>query len=210
MENLNAALDQLITARRTVRAFSDQPLEAEKLEAVIEAGRQAPFAGLVNREVPSFRRFFVVKRGSQTAEKLKQLIIAFRAGELARAREGGWAQKHAAYVGALEKLPGSGDDAFPCETLIVVAERAGRPVREETTLGAVLENMWLKATALGLGFTIRSVVGDIDDKEAMKALFGLEAEEDYAFDGCNFGYAKADNPRTEPRENPLVSITHMP
>lgn len=209
MYTLNTAIDQLTTARRTVRAFTEQPLEKEKLEAVIEAGRRAPFAGLVNSEVPSFRRFFVVKRGSQTAEKLKALAVTFRAEELQRAREGNWAGKYPAYVGNLEKLQGTADDLFPAETLVVVAERAGRPVREETTLGTVIESMWLKAVALNLGFTFRSVVGDITDKSAMKALFGLEPDENYAFDACCMGYAKGDNPRTEPRETPLPSITYM-
>lgn len=209
MYTLDAAIDHLITARRTVRAFSDAPLEKEKLEAIIEAGRQAPFAGLVNREVPAFRRFFVVTRGTKTAERLKALIIRFRRQELARAKDGDWAQKNAAYVAALEKLQGTADDAFPCETLVVIAERAGRPVREETALGAVLENMWLKATALGVGFSIRSVVGDILDKAEMKALFGLEARESYAFEACNLGYPQADTPRTAPRETPAAGITYM-
>lgn len=36
--------DQIIEARRSIRAYSQQPVEEEKLRAVLEAGRKAPSA----------------------------------------------------------------------------------------------------------------------------------------------------------------------
>lgn len=209
MYTLDSAIDHLITARRTVRTFTDAPLEREKLEAIIEAGRQAPFAGLVNREVPTFRRFFVLGRDSRAAGELKELVIRQRAIDLERAEAEDWATHWPLLAQAAKGRQGQADDLFVSPTLVVVAERAGLPVREETCMGCILENMWLKATALEVAFTIRSAVRDVEDKAAMKALFGLDPAWDYAFDGCNLGYARGDGQRAAPRENPAPSITYM-
>ena len=40
-------LDKLLEQRRSIREFDITELPEEKIEAVIEAGRRAPFAGLV-------------------------------------------------------------------------------------------------------------------------------------------------------------------
>jgi len=44
---------------------------------------------------------------------------------------------------------------------IVVAERSGIPPAEQQSLAHCLENMWLKATALGLGFQLVSVTAQM-------------------------------------------------
>ena len=42
-------LDKLLEQRRSIREFDITELPEEKIEAVIEAGRLAPFAGLVQK-----------------------------------------------------------------------------------------------------------------------------------------------------------------
>ena len=45
-------------------------MKREQIEQVLEAGRQAPFAGLAQAGKTDFRYFFVIKRGSETQESL--------------------------------------------------------------------------------------------------------------------------------------------
>lgn len=94
--------------------------------------------------------------------------------------------------------------------LIVAAERAGRPAREHAALGYVMENMWLRATELGLGFKLCSGVSDVKDQSAMKRLFGLPEEENYAFEGCSLGYAVSDLYREDTRQLPEFDVTYLP
>ena len=66
-------LDSLLMQRQKIAVISDKPLEREKLETVIEAGRLAPYGGLAQKNTDTFRHFFVIKRGSRTARELEQL-----------------------------------------------------------------------------------------------------------------------------------------
>lgn len=70
----------------------------------------------------------------------------------------------------------------------------------------------LQASSTGSSPFFRTffVVGrDSKTAEKLKALFGLDPVHDYAFDGCNLGFAKGDGQRTAARENPAPSITYM-
>ena len=194
-------LDRILEQRRSIREFDITELPEEKLEAVIEAGRLAPFAGLVQKNTSSFRHFFVIHRDSETAEKIKALCEDGRKKEVVRIQENGLAAKYpevAKIAKAMSEKPAN--DIFISPWLIIVAERGGLPQREEVCLGYVMENMWLKATEMDLAFRICSGVSDIHDKEGLKKVLGLDDDETYAFDACNIGYPK--NPVEERRSHP--------
>lgn len=203
-------LDRILEQRRSIRQFDITELPEEKLEAVIEAGRLAPFAGLVQKNTDSFRHFFVIHRDSETAAKLKALCEEARHEEVIRIEALGLGQKYpeaAKIAKAISEKPAN--DIFISPWLIVIAERGGLPQREEVCLGYIMENMWLKATEMDLAFKICSGVSDIKNKDGLKELFGLPMDEVYAFDACNIGYPK--NPITERREHekPVKSIKYF-
>ena len=77
---------------------------------------------------------------------------------------------------------------------IVVAERAGLVAPQ--SLAHVLENMWLMATALGLGMHLVSVTLTMGDDPAFCRLLGLPVGE-YALNGCAIGVA-AQKPEARP------------
>ena len=92
-------------------------------------------------------------------------------------------------------LPGLTD--VPC--FIVVAEHRGVPSVEKQSLAHVMENMWLKATALGLGFQLVSVVETLTENQEFSRLLRLPPDE-FAFNGCIVGY-----PAQEPAERKAIS-----
>ncbi len=53
----SAALDVIIRARHSVRAFSSTPPSQEAIEAIIQAGLLAPFGALAVAGKPDFRKF---------------------------------------------------------------------------------------------------------------------------------------------------------
>ena len=207
-DGVSAGLDAAIMQRQTVRAFSDKAPEKEKLCAMIEAGRLAPFAGLVQRDCDTFRRFFVVSRDSALMPKLQALVQQGRREEAERmAREGLDKRfpESAATLRALGAQPAT--DLLAAPYLIVVAERGGVPQREKVVLGYVLENMWLKATELGLALKVCSGVSDIADTASLKALFGLDENEIYAFDAVSVGYPKQEIPVRTAERKPQPDVT---
>jgi nitroreductase len=80
-------------------------------------------------------------------------------------------------------VPGVG--TAPC--YIVVAERRGFPPVGLQSLAHCMENMWLKATALGLGFQLVSVTSQLSDDPAFCAVLGLNPGE-WDLMGCAIGY----------------------
>ena len=191
---------EAIRKRKSTRNYTDEEVKQEQIEQVLEAGRLAPFAGLAQAGKTDFRHFFVIKRGSETAEKLMDLVLEARKEDLREVEEKHLEENYPVYAGAVRNGAGKKPtDLFMAPLLIVAAERAGRPAREHAALGYVMENMWLC-----------SGVSDVKDQEAMKRLFGLPEEENYAFEGCSLGYAVSDLYREDVREIPEFDVTYLP
>lgn len=80
-------------------------------------------------------------------------------------------------------LPGIGDAPY----FIVVGEKKGIPPVAPQSLSYCLQNMWLKATSLGIGMRLVSVTMQMDDDPDFCKLLGISSGE-YALDGCVLGY----------------------
>lgn len=80
-------------------------------------------------------------------------------------------------------IPGIGTAPY----YIVVAERRGYPPVELQSLAHCLENMWLKATALGLGFQLVSLTSPMSSDADFCSLLGLPHGE-WELMGCAVGY----------------------
>jgi nitroreductase len=70
---------------------------------------------------------------------------------------------------------------------IVVAERRGIPPAEQQSLAHCLQNMWLKATALGLGFQLVSVTAQMGQDKDFCSVLGI-SEGEFGANGCAIGY----------------------
>lgn len=203
-------LNDILLQRQTVRSFSQEAPGRELVEQVIEAGRLAPFAGLVQKDCDTFRSFFVIARDSDMMGRLMGLVEQGRKDEAARVQAQGLDQKYpkvAELIRGLSTRPAN--DLLIAPLLIVAAERGGLPQREQVCLGYVLENMWLKATELGLGIKVCSGVADIADKASLKELFGLPKDEVYAFDAISIGIPKGEVPVRTADRKPKPSIQYF-
>ena len=199
--------DEIISQRQSVRVFSDEFPPKELIEAIVEAGRLAPYAGIVQRERESFRHFFVISRNSEIMAPLMALVEKGRLEIMDAAEKDNMRRRYPGMMKVLDMLyKKSADDMAASPWLIVIAEQAGIPQREQVCLGHVMENMWLKATELGLGAKPSSGVADIKDKAAFKALLGIDDEEDYAFDALSVGYPKFPLPIRDENRKPEKSL----
>jgi nitroreductase len=92
--------------------------------------------------------------------------------------------KRLGMIKKMGKVPGIGSAPY----FIVVAEKKGFPAVEQQSLAHCLENMWLKATALGLGFQLVSATAQMDDNPEFSALLGINPGE-WTLNGCAIGYS---------------------
>ena len=185
------ALDDVLHARHTVRAFSQEKLKKEDVKQIIKAGLVAPFALMAVAGKSDFRKIFVIPGDSPVKEKMKAII----------------AGKFPAYAEAIEKATGQtpfskmlkegGPNMAralldkPC--IIIAGERWGVPAIAPESLSFCQENMWLKATTLKIGFQLLSVVSGMklgNDQEFCQ-LLGIKPGE-YYLDGIALGYPAAN------------------
>ena len=198
-EEANRVLDEVIEARRSIRVFGKEAPPKEVIEQLIKAGVMAPYAALAVAGRADFRRFFVLERGTPArneAARLVQLRARKRLEKMIQARGGAPVEgnRDDAYFSRLKMIAENGHPSLTTAPYyIVVAEYQGVPPSGLQSLAHVLQNMWLKATALGLAFQLISVTEAMAEDEAFERLLGLPFGE-YVMDGCAVGYPGADPP----------------
>jgi nitroreductase len=198
-EEANAVLDEIIAARRTIRAFAPEAPPRGDIERLIRAGFQAPYAALAVGDRKDFRRIFVFTHGTPAmaeAGRLIQQAVRRRYDDSIRARGRAPVPGDPDFV-YLERVKGLVDVVHPslkaAPYFLVLAEFQGFPAAGLQSLAHALENMWLKATALGLAFQLISVTESMAADRDFVQLLGLPFGE-FVLDGCAVGYPAADPP----------------
>jgi nitroreductase len=195
VEHNNVILDQILAQRRSYRMFRPESPPEDVIRRIIHAGLLAPFAAAAVGNSPDyFRRFFVMKKGSQSMTVAAPLVMA----EIHRMSENIhedmknnlWVREHgmgfAQRLAMIKKrgvVPGIGTAPY----YIVVAERKGYPPVELQSLAHCMENMWLKATAQELGFQLVSITSEMAQNPEFCNILGISPGE-WALMGCAIGY----------------------
>ena len=193
----NQVLDRILQARWTCRSFGDEIPDKEEVEAVIEAGRIAPFASISSKDVTPFRHFFVLFKGDPRLQVIDRLIREQSAVDLemaeAEAEVDPFLMEHMPDLrGLWSNVAQNGVPVFPDPPcMIVAAEWRGARRAERQSLAHMMENMWLKATALNLDFGLLSVIESMVDNQEFCDLFGLPVER-YGFLACVLGHHKGE------------------
>jgi nitroreductase len=188
----NAILDRILESRRSVRSFVPEIPPKEDIMKIIRAGLLAPYAAQAVAG-QDFRRFFVFQEGSPQLAHVAALgkrQAKHMAEHMRDEREANRSleDQPPGFVKRLERLaevgvPGIGTAPY----YIVVAERRGIPPVEQQSLAHCLENMWLKATALGLGFQLVSVTAQMGQDKEFCSVLGIRHGE-FGTNGCAIGY----------------------
>jgi len=191
----NRILDEIIANRRSIREFTQDIPPKESIDAILEAGLQAPFAAIAVIGEKKFRRFFIIKNGA-SMDKLaniiqQRMIIVYSH----LARQTNMQPKTDEFLKVLKNVAVSGFNLRP-PYFVIVAEKEGFPPVAQLSLAHCLENMWLKATALGLGFRLVSLVSELSKDPEFCELVGIKPGE-FATNGCLIGCIKTVPPKVE-------------
>jgi nitroreductase len=197
----SAALDVIVRARRSVRSFEPIPPRKEAIEAIIQAGLLAPFGALAVAGKPDFRKVFVIRSLSSAMEDASDILknrMAKVADEL---------EKKVGPVPFVQNLKRIGQQGVSgvgnAPYFVVVGERKGMPPIAAQSLSYCLQNMWLKATSLGIGLQLVSATMQMDGDPYFCRLLGIPCGE-YALDGCALGYP-SDNYQPPSVEYPTLA-----
>jgi len=194
------AFDNIIEARRSIRFFNDEMPPKECIEDIINAGLLAPYAAQAVGEEEYFRKFIVISKNS---EKMKE-IAEIAKNNVKMASKGLKAQmeknpylkeKGSSFLKRLELFADKGVLGIgTAPYYIVVAEKKGFPPVEQQSLAHCLQNMWLKATSLDLGFHLVSATAQMGEDKDFCEILGINPGE-FGVNGCAVGYPKEIPPK---------------
>jgi nitroreductase len=195
----NNVFDEIIKSRRSVRFFKDEFPSKENIEDILDAGMMAPYAAQAVGENEEFRRFFVFKNGTESLEKAGDLM-GKKAEEGLNHFKNMITEKpflKSRVQPFMEKLQMIVDNGVlgvgTAPYFVVVAELRGVPPVEQESIAHCLENMWLKATALELGFHLVSLTSQMVEEEEFMKLLGMTVGK-YGINGCAIGYPLSESP----------------
>jgi nitroreductase len=193
----------VIRARRSTRHFTGAVPPVEDMDEILQSAILAPFGGETGIPLKEIRKVFVFSQGTQSMNRARELLI----GQVRRnSRKIGivlfclpFLRKRilpfSRRIGMLAKegIPGLREAAY----YVILAERKGFPPVEKQSIAHAMQNMWLTATAQGLGFELISATGIMSKNKRFMQLLGLRTG-DYVIDGCVIGVPKtAPEPREE-------------
>ncbi|WP_227823535.1 nitroreductase family protein [Clostridioides sp. ZZV14-6345] len=179
----------LLRTRRSIRSFTKEVPSKELIEEIIETGRLAPYAILAVAKQTDFRHFFVISNNSLQIDKIKTILVDVIKTQISvnekKVKNNITLQSFITSLKMQVEKGVLGIGTAPY--LIIVAERRGIPPIEQKSLSHVMQNMWLKSTALGLGFELVSVIGRLSDNKDFCDILGVPTGE-YGFDACAIGF----------------------
>lgn len=181
----------MLESRRSIRSFKPEIPSKEAVKEVLRAGILAPYAAMAADK--DFRRFVVVSRDSPVTSRIAELVRKRAAAVYQRLsdemqRNPELKDKTQRFAKRLETVSKDGIPAIgTAPYYVVVAERKGYPPVGQQSLAHCLENMWLKATSLGLGFQLLSITAEMaldkDFCDLLRIPFG-----EFELNGCALGY----------------------
>lgn len=181
-------LEDIIYARRSIREMTDEIPDTALIRMVINAGYAAPHAASAQGFTPDYRRFIVIPRSSPLMSDMavlgkKTILQMINFLEKSKGKK----ENNPAFIGRMRsfiasEIPGIGTAPY----LVIIAEKKGFPPIEQQSIAHCLENMWLMATALGLGFHLVSVISELGNIPDFCNLVGIPVGE-YGLNGCAIG-----------------------
>ena len=194
-----------IARRKTTRNFVGALPEMTAIAEIAKTVMLAPYGGATGIPRDEGRKVFIFPPNTMARTEAVNLIHgvirknAFRLRWLLKCVP--WLRrKMRPFSARLDTIAAGGIPGFRQATyFVVVAERKGFPPVEKQSLAHAMQNMWLAATDMGLGFQLVSATGLMAGNRAFLKPLGLDGGK-WALDGCLIG-AGAD-PSHGNRETP--------
>ena len=198
----NKIFDEIIQSRRSTRLFKDEFPSKENIEDILDAGMLAPYAARAVGHNQDFRRFFVFKNGSKNIEIAADFMYKKAEESLDHfkkmvAEKPFLKSEVQLFMEKLQMIVDKGVlGVGTAPYFVIVAELKGVPPVVMESIAHCLENMWLKATQLELGFGIVSITSQMADDDEFLKLLDLPKGK-YAINGCAIGYPAKKLPSTK-------------
>jgi nitroreductase len=204
-------VEDLIRSRRSLRTFSSEvQVDDASVAKIAQAGLYAPYGAATGIPFKEIRKIYIIRQSSPAMEQIRPIIAAHQKNAALKMRIlmtllpflRSRMKKFAERIHSLSQngIPGLAE----CSFYLVAAEKKGFPPVAQQALAHVMQNMWLTATAHGVGFQLLSVTDSLHSRKDFMGILGL-APRQWALAGCALGMPKQTESRTQ-QERPKDNI----
>ncbi len=187
--------EQVIKTRRSIRSFTDKIPSRQDIDVLVESAIYAPYWGATGIPLWDIRKIIVIHQDSEKMKRLQKLLFSAvkknaRGLNILLKLLPFLKKKMWPFANILKILSENGmQSLYQAPYYIIIAERKWFPPIEKQSIAHALENMWLTATNLWLGFQLLSATGGLMSKnKEFLDILGLEKGK-YQIDWCLVGYA---------------------
>jgi nitroreductase len=184
------SVTEAIKTRRSVRSYQSKPVPREIVDAIIEAGNEAPSA------MNSQPWRFVVVENAEVKKKLLRAALPNARKILDLVKESD-PVRHEAIMKRLSELP---DPVYYSAPVIIFVIGSGRYAQHSCPLAC--ENMMLAAHSMGLGSCWVGFGSMVTDDQEVKLILELKDDE-MIFGPILLGYPEG-YPERPPKKEPAV------
>ena|ERR1039457_1780282 len=194
--NSPKSLKEIIQSRRTIRSFTPETPPIEDVKEIIQSAMFAPYGGTTGILVNEIRKIFVFSQHTEPLAKAREML---RSQLAKKARKMNMLlillqflrKKMQPFSNKLNSLSKNGIPSLhEAAHFIIVVEKKrvppGYPPIEKQSIAHAMQNMWLTATNLGLGFQLVTETGILSQNAQFLKLLGL-SRGNYVMDGCVIG-----------------------
>lgn len=186
------SLKEVIHLRRSVREFTGAPVSSEDLRTILDSAMYAPFAAATGIPLKDIRKIFIFSQNTDSMKQAQDILLAQirRNGKVLKLMllfMPFLRKKMAGFLSVLDAITRNGIPSLnQASFYIVIAEKKGFPPVGKQSIAHALQNMWLTATDLGLGFHLVSATGFLSKNKEFLKLLRLPRGK-YELDGCVIG-----------------------
>jgi nitroreductase len=193
IENNPVNLELAIQLRCSTRSFLKDIPPSEAVNKILQSGIYAPYANSTGLPYAEIRKVFVFRQDTDSMKLAREILcskikkfsgimnVLLRMFPFLRKKLGPFAEK--LNINSQKGIPALSDAPY----FIVIAERKGFPSNQKQSIAHAMQNMWLTATSLGLGFQLIFMASVLSKDQQFLKLLGLR-KGDYLLDGCVIGY----------------------
>ncbi|MFH0735634.1 MAG: nitroreductase family protein [bacterium] len=189
---LKKTILDVIEQRKSIRNFTNEKLLIEDVNNIIKSAIYAPYGGATGIALKEIRKIFIFTRETGKLKKAQELIYSdIRKSAKAIKFLSFFMRKMKPFSKRLNTLSKAGIPALDeASCFIVIAEKKGFPSIEKQSIAHAMQNMWLAATSMNIGFSLISATGMMVKNKEFVNLLGLPYGE-YEIDGCVIGIPKS-------------------
>ncbi|MBN1879878.1 nitroreductase family protein [bacterium] len=186
------SLEAIIESRRSVRNFSKGTVPKADMKKIIQSAIYAPYAGATGIPLKDIRKIFLFSQDTESMTQARDILLTqirkkARVLKLLLILLPFLRKKMTGFLNVLHEVTRNGIPSLhQASCYVVIAEKKGFPPVGKQSIAHALQNMWLTATDLGLGFHLVSATGILSKNKQFLNLLGLP-EGDYELDGCVIG-----------------------